>query len=216
MHATSRGDMPEFEPKRGRPSREQAAAISRSIMDAAADVFLAQGFDGATMEAIAAQAQVPKSTLYKRFANKTVLLRAVLNARVAAWSTIAAGRNWMLTDRLEQRLSFYAAAILTWSTSPEVRAFSRLAASAWNQPSEIPERLDAIGYTEMLTLIERDIAEFGSRDGITASHPRRVAEALMALLFGWVETRGTSASQSEATDFAETAVSLLLHGRSAW
>ena len=160
--------------------------------------------------------RIPKSTLYKRFPDKTMLLRAVLKARVSAWSTIASRRNSILTDSLEQRLKVYAALILTWSASPEVRAFTRLAASAWRTAAEIPDRLDVIGYTEMLDLLERDIRAFGPKHGIKAKNPRSVAEALMALFFGWVETRGASIRKSDATAFADVAVTLLLNGKSAW
>jgi AcrR family transcriptional regulator len=207
-----------FTPKRGRPTAEQAAAISKTIMDAATDLFLTEGFEGASTDAIAARAGVPKSTLYKRFPDKKALLRAVLKERVAAWSSVASQRNWMLTDSLEQRLKLYATWMLTWSCTTEVRAFARLAASAWNDPDEIANRHDVIGYTNRVTEIEREIRELGPKEGVVAQDPRRVAVALMAMLAGWLEQKGPSAqpSEAEAVSFAHTAVDLLLNGKAAW
>jgi AcrR family transcriptional regulator len=209
---------PTFTSKRGRPTPEQAAAISKAIMTAATELFLAEGFDGAVMDAIAARAGVPKSTLYKRFPDKKALLTAVLTERVSAWSSVASRRNWMLTDSLEQRLKLYAAWMLTWASSAEVRAFNRLAASAWNGPDEIASRHDVIGYTGRVDDIERDILELGPREGVVAKDPRRVATALTAMLAGWLEQKGPGAevSDAEAVAFAHTAVDLLLNGKTAW
>src|SRR5690349_22072217 len=69
-----------FKAKRGRPTAHQSAAIERVIHEAAAKAFLSIGYERTSMEAVAAEAGVPKSTLYKRFPDKRTLLRAVLSA----------------------------------------------------------------------------------------------------------------------------------------
>jgi AcrR family transcriptional regulator len=187
-------------------------------MAAATELFLADGFDGASMDAIAARAGVPKSTLYKRYPDKRGLLEAVLKERVSAWATVASQRNWMLTDSLEQRLRLYAVWMLTWGASAEVRAFTRLAASAWSGQDEIDSGRDVIGYTGRVDEIEREIRELGPREGIFAKDPRGVATALTAMLAGWLEQKGPAAqpSEVEVAAFANTAVDLLLNGKAAW
>ncbi|HEX7853428.1 MAG TPA: TetR/AcrR family transcriptional regulator [Sphingobium sp.] len=209
---------PAFVPKRGRPTAAQKAAISRTILEAATHIFLAEGFEGASMDAIAARASVPKSTLYKRFADKRALLRAVIEDRVSAWSAVASRKNWMLTEDLAQRLKHYGAWVLLWASSPDVRAFSNLALSAWSSADEVDRRQDVIGFDGMVELIARDMATFGPGVGIRPRDPRKVAVALMALLSGSLNMRSSvePMGEAEAEDIAGTAVDLLMHGSAAW
>jgi len=207
-----------FISKPGRPTADQAAAISRAILGAATDCFLASGFEGTSMEAIAAKSGVPKSTLYKRFPDKKSILRAVLEQRVAAWSVAASQQNRVVSDDIEKRLKQYVVSLVIWGTSSEVRAFSGLAASAWGGVGETLSRLDVIGFSSMVTFLENDIREFGPRSGIAARDPRRVAMALMAMVSGWLAFRTSpeQAAGKEAANFADMAVELLIHGSSAW
>lgn len=48
------------------------------ILDVALEQFISRGADGASMESIAASANVSKRTLYSRFGSKTALLRAAV------------------------------------------------------------------------------------------------------------------------------------------
>ena len=66
--------------RRGRPTRERAHALRSAIIDAALDVFLARGFQAASMEGIARQANVAKITLYRHFESKEQLFVDVARA----------------------------------------------------------------------------------------------------------------------------------------
>ena len=70
-------------PRRGRKTRDESEGLQQSIADAALSVFLEQGFDSASMDAIAALAGVSKRTLYARFESKAELLRASLALHTA-------------------------------------------------------------------------------------------------------------------------------------
>jgi len=54
----------------------------RAILDAATDVFLAEGFAGASMDAIAARAGVSKPTVYKHFVDKQQLLAQIVRETI--------------------------------------------------------------------------------------------------------------------------------------
>lgn len=207
-----------FISKPGRPTASRAAAISETIVQAATTLFLAAGYDGVSMEAVAARAGVPKSTLYKRYADKKALLRAVLEVRRARWSQEASASNWKLTDDLRQRLAHYAKVVLTSAGSSEVRAFAALTVAAWSQPEDAPSRLELIGLTGVIELLEHDIREFGPKQGIHAENARRVAMILMAALAGWLEIRGavTPSDDQDAAEFAESVATLLVRGSAAW
>lgn len=203
-------------PKGGRPTADRAAAISRAILDSATRVFLAEGFDGASMGAIAAAAGVPKTTLYKRYADKKLLLRAVLKDRVSSWEP--ADRHASLGDDLEDRMKGYAAAMLTRAASGEVRAFMGLVASAWSGAEGAASRREVMGATEMLQRLADDIRRYGPTRGIHAANPERVAVTLMATLAGWLTFTGDSPGVSEqsATEFAHSAVDILFRGSASW
>ncbi len=64
--------------------RRQAQALEtrRQILVAARDLFLARGYTGATIEAIAQQAGVATETVFATFANKRTLLARVLDVAV--------------------------------------------------------------------------------------------------------------------------------------
>jgi TetR/AcrR family transcriptional repressor of mexJK operon len=69
-------------PRAGRPKSE---AKAKAIMDAATNIFLSQGFQGTTMEAVAKQAGVSKQTVYSHYVNKEELFKAVISAKVASY-----------------------------------------------------------------------------------------------------------------------------------
>ncbi|ORE98410.1 TetR family transcriptional regulator [Aurantimonas sp. 22II-16-19i] len=71
--------------KGGRPTREEGLRRQRNIMEAATRLFLAKGFDGTSLEAVAEEAGVSKATVYARFTDKRRLFAEVLRERIAHW-----------------------------------------------------------------------------------------------------------------------------------
>lgn len=205
-----------FTPRRGRPTADQAAAISNTIIAAASEAFLAEGYEGASMEAIAARAGVPKSTLYKRYPDKRELLRGVLRERLATWS--GAAGDEVRGDDLEGRLKHYATTMLLRAMSPELRAVIGLVTSAWSGPDDAAARREVIGYDAMLERLAQEIRSFGPRQGIFARNPERVAAALMAMLTGWIQWEAPTHGDvdAEAVSFANAAVETMLRGGEAW
>src|SRR5262247_821857 len=68
----------------GRVSDRHDGAKRRQIMDGAREVFLAQGFDAASMGEIARQAAVSKGTLYVYFDSKEALFEAIVEEECLA------------------------------------------------------------------------------------------------------------------------------------
>lgn len=67
----------------GRPTREEAASLTRQILDEARAVFAKKGIANASMEEIAARQAISKHTLYRRYGNKQALLEAVVERDLA-------------------------------------------------------------------------------------------------------------------------------------
>ena len=213
-------DMPTLRkmPRRGRPSPEQSAAITGTIINTATVLFLTDGFEGTSMEAVAAEVGIPKRTLYKRFADKTELLDAVLKAQVSAWSSVSSQQNATLAIDLPQRLKQYVTTMLVWAGRPEVRKFAKLFATAEGLSDDGKDRFEFYGRAEMVKLIAHEIMEFGPAQGIPAKEPLRVARIFMALLTGWLSLRGNDAplSNAEAAVEAGYLVDVLMQGAIAW
>jgi AcrR family transcriptional regulator len=71
----------------GRPTREEARRLGNAARDAALRLFLDNGYEATSMDAIASQAGTTKATLYARFGSKEAIFRSVLE-----WAT--ARRDW--------------------------------------------------------------------------------------------------------------------------
>lgn len=201
--------------KRGRPSLEQAAQISASIVEAATALFLARGFAETTMDEIAARAGVPKSTIYKRHQDKAALLRFAIMARIEHWSSLSSARRDEMPDDLEARLKCYAAIVLTSPATRELQALARLTEGNWEGAREIAVAVHTASYGRMLDFLAAEILAYAVAGSVTDA--RSVGECLLAQLAGWLTTAPASeCSTAEATAFAHRSVELLFHGRQRW
>lgn len=71
----------------GRPTREAAAELKSQVLAAAQREFLANGFEGVSIEGIAQTAGTSKLTLYRHFTGKKGLFAAVVEKLVARYAT---------------------------------------------------------------------------------------------------------------------------------
>ncbi|HEX7857746.1 MAG TPA: TetR/AcrR family transcriptional regulator [Sphingobium sp.] len=202
--------------RRGRPTPEEAEAISQKIISAAKEIFTEHAFEDASIEAIAARAHVKKNTIYKRFVDKRAILQAVLIEVLQSWEVDE--RPVPTDDVFTVRLKKLATRLLEGAISREVRIWSRLAEHAWPSPDELGQRRDALGYDRAVALLEDEIAKAVAEDGMAVSNPHLVASSLMSILTGWADTRGRSDDppDAEISEFASAAVDLITLGRQSW
>jgi TetR/AcrR family transcriptional regulator, mexJK operon transcriptional repressor len=200
--------------RRGRPTADRVHEINRAILDAATRCFLASGYDGASMDAIATEAQVSKVTLYARY-QKESLFQAVVEDRLTSWTESELERDWMPGTTLESRLRQRVEVLMVIGASKELRAFDRLLAAA---PTKLAHGLRQVRYNHMIDLIEHDITEFTTADGKPARDSRRTASDILALLAGWfrMESMVGPVTERDAIAFGERAVDLFLAARAVW
>lgn len=74
---------PESAPTRGR-GRPRSAAAHQAILDAAIDILAESGIEALTVEGIASRAGVGKTTIYRRWPNKELLLVEAVSNIVTA------------------------------------------------------------------------------------------------------------------------------------
>lgn len=198
--------------RRGRPTLDEVAAISRQILDAANEVFQDRPFGDVSIEAIAERAGVERNTIYKRFPDKRGVLRAVLARQVASWSVETLPS--VPTGDLATRLKAHATQMLRKAMSSEVRTWTDLAEVAWPGLDELGYRREVFGYDRMVKVLRGELEAAKLQEASGISHPQFVATALMSILTGWMDTVGRCEDlpDEEITAFAISAVDLVMHG----
>ncbi|MCJ2177888.1 TetR/AcrR family transcriptional regulator C-terminal domain-containing protein [Novosphingobium album (ex Hu et al. 2023)] len=110
----------------GRPTREQARARQAALLDCALEHFLDKGYEAATIEAIAAEMNMTKRTVYARYPEKAALFRAAVRRgtelRAPAQDVIEATRS----GDLEATLIAIALLRIRLVSTPEGTKLQRL------------------------------------------------------------------------------------------
>lgn len=199
----------------GRPTLEVAARVDERILDAAANVFLEEGFARAKMDQIASRAGITKQTIYARFASKNALFGALASrfsgivfrpqhlrenssqSPRAFLIQFAADVTAVLRNPKSQRLFVVLAA--------EARAFPELASVTWVEgPGRLRTRLR--GFFDEQTALKR----------MRISDPDFAAEQFLGLLVGPIIGRllfgrpSYFESEKHASSYIEEAVDLFL------
>jgi AcrR family transcriptional regulator len=74
-----------------RPGRPRSARVHRAILDAAVALFVEAGFEGMSVEAVAARAGTGKATIYRRWPSKEDLVVDAISQAFAAAPTADSG-----------------------------------------------------------------------------------------------------------------------------
>ena len=123
---TSKGSTQRAAVRFGRPPKGLAGAVEERILGAARKVFLERGFEGASIEEIAAAARSGKPTIYARFPGKEALFTAVVMQSVAA-NTARVETVAPTGATFEERLESVAAAVLQWILAGDSIGLMRVA-----------------------------------------------------------------------------------------
>ncbi len=202
--------------KAGRPSAERVEAIGQAILAAAAEQFLELGYEATPMEAVAMRAGVSKTTLYGRHPTKESLLRAVVASRVAAETSKLDDRHGPAPADFKLRLLRRARDMMASMASAELNGMIRMVENAG--VADLARALHEVGHQRAVAMLAEDIAQSTSQFPTPLRDATRVAEMLMAILYGWYasHSRVRHVSEDEAIAYAEHAVDVLFAGRSAW
>lgn len=115
----------------GRPRRDEAANTSLRILDAAAQLFAAQGFAATSVEQVATACGAGKDTIYRRYASKRELFSAVVErTRQQVLKRLEDEIEALpQQDHALLRLKHVAFWFLQVNLDPELIAFRRIAMS---------------------------------------------------------------------------------------
>jgi len=178
------------------------------VLDAAVDLFLADGFDRTSMDAVAAQAGVSKTTVYAHFGDKVELFHAVTERGGASLDVDLDEVMHASAQDAEERLALIAFRILEATTADQYLAFLRVIVAEAARRPELTRFIQSRGVPHGVELIAETLREDADRYGYTlidaeayaALFIRMAAAALQmdALLFADGD-RGTAFHQQQAT-----------------
>jgi TetR/AcrR family transcriptional regulator, mexJK operon transcriptional repressor len=166
-------------PRRGgRPSRADAERLGETILDVAAELFLAEGYGVTSIEAIARRAGISKRTFYSRFRDKADLFAAVVR-RVVERLRAGSDPDLFDTGTLDTFLPRLARLVLRAALSPQALALHRvILAEATRFPELATVVTEQGGGAETVARIAARLA-----GEIGATHPGQEAAAFAAAQF---------------------------------
>jgi AcrR family transcriptional regulator len=186
-----------------RPGRPRSATAHEAILQAAVVLFIEQGFEGMSVEAVAARAGVGKATIYRRWSSKEAL---VIDAVARVFAEPAAPDTGSVRDDLVQSGRELQVLI---STSPTGEVFPRMAAEV--------AKHSPLGHLYGERVIGPRRAIFGDalRRGIESGELPAAVDIELAIdqLVGVLLLRKLTGRLKQAEgDLAERAVDMLLFG----
>jgi TetR/AcrR family transcriptional repressor of mexJK operon len=142
-----------------------------AVLESARSLFLDQGFDATSVDAIAAGAGVSKATVYSNFADKPALLTALVESVTRESSAILALAVQPLDadGPIEQRLIETATALAGGVLSPEVLGLRRLAISESTRHPEVARIYFERGPAATLRMLTDAFLRLGVADAATAA-----------------------------------------------
>lgn len=198
--------------KAGKPIREGSATKRRAILEAARALFVREGVDRVSMDAVAAAARVSKATVYEYFGDKQRLFRAILADASASLEAIAhrvieehlRSEDIASVAQLEGALT--AAAVEFGATvvgaSEYAAVFALVSQRRWHDP----EAGDDLATQSVEDAFAERIAHFAERGLLDAEDPRRATDHFFALtmLFAYNEQSDPATVDLERVRLAMT------------
>jgi TetR/AcrR family transcriptional repressor of mexJK operon len=184
--------------------REGSAAKRAAILGAARELFLGEGYDRTSMDAVAARAGVSKRTVYDYYGDKDALLLAVFEH--VASSIIAVIRTALENDladvtdlaSLESGLLAFARGIAQSTLgSSDYLALSQLTRS---EAAHLPALRDHWINDAPEDMLAERFAELDTAGLLEAPNPRRAADHFIVLSFSQAYSTNATPARGEVLD----------------
>jgi len=170
------------------PGRPKDLAKRRAILDAAKDLFLRNGYDGSSMDAIAAEAGVSKLTVYSHFTDKETLFSAAIKAKCEEQLPELL---FELPDDvpLESQLVGIARGFLALINSRESVEMHRMMVNLASQGSKLSQLFYEAGPKRVQEEMEVLLHKAARRGLLNLDDPHRAADHFFSLLKGGAHFR---------------------------
>jgi AcrR family transcriptional regulator len=168
----------------GRPTRAEATELEDRLRRAAVDTFLAKGFDGTTMEAVAAAAGITKRTLYAKYPDKRTLFAKVLPWAMSSlrWDDTVADNTDDAGDDLRAALLTIARAAAARVVDPQVVQLSRIAMTEAHRFPEFSEAAHSLTWSPRLRSVVALLERHAGLGNVVVADPELAAEQFLAMV----------------------------------
>lgn len=196
------------------PGRPKDPAKRKAILEAAKELFIRFGYDGSSMEAIAAEAGVSKLTVYSHFTDKETLFVEAVQAKCAERMPELFAEP-PADAPLESLLLTLARGFNQLINSPEAISLSRLMVAQGGQNAHLSQLFFEAGPQRVLDQMERLLEQARQQGKLEMDNPRRAAEHFLMLVQGCVHFRlligcQTPPSEEDAEAHVQEVVALFL------
>ena len=204
----------------GRPTKAAAAERDERLLDIATKMFLEQGFEATSIDALAEAAAIGKATLYARYADKTALFADVLRRRIlevygpmeAEFAVATAG------DDLATTLRKVAERLIDQAIANSSVTLGRILAAQGPRFPELARLAMTEGYGRQLQVVESVLARFAGDPRYLLDDVPVAADLFVALVMGRaarVKIYGLPVDVAEMRRRTGAAVALFVRGVSA-
>jgi TetR/AcrR family transcriptional repressor of mexJK operon len=159
MRRDMRTQAPPQAPHEPQPRKSATHGKRESVLDAAVELFLSEGFDRTSMDAVAARAGVSKTTVYAHFADKVELFRAVTERSGASLDVDLDEVMHSAAQDPQERLALILFKILEATAAPQYLAFLRVMVTEAVRRPELTQVIRSLGVPHGVTLIAATLHE---------------------------------------------------------
>lgn len=164
--------------RRGRPANE---ALRQTIIDAAYELFVEEGFQATTLDKVVQRAKISKLSIYRHFENKEALFSAAIVARCRQFAPLAVLEG---EGSAEDHLMAAGSSLLRTLLSPDVRSVeAMILADKTNQESLSKVHYEA-GPAYVIAQIEALLRRLHAKGLLKVPDPLRSARLFAALFKG--------------------------------
>lgn len=199
----------------GRPTRDQAEQRNGELLDKALDLFLENGFERTTIEAITASVGMAKRTVYARYGDKMTLFKAALERAIADWLVPIDRLREAETGDLEETLQEIGAILVGNILTPEGLRLLRITNAESIRHPEIGQYTVRAGTEDTLTFLTDLFRRRLTDPRPEAREARDAAEAFLHLVVGGPSSTmawGVELDEPEIERMTRYAVHLFLNG----
>ncbi len=169
------------------PGRPKDLEKRAAIVAAASEFLLKQGFDGLTIETVAAQAGVSKMTVYSHFEDKDALFEAAI---LATTDEIARGmlKQGGVTGNLEKDLNAFGRSLLGALLAQPIVSKGHALMGALADKHKVAKRFYSAGPGQTTAALEKILASAQASGELVMDDIRLAAEDLISLWLGDLRT----------------------------
>jgi len=171
----------------------------QAIQGAGTAVFLERGYEAASMDLIAAEANVSKQTIYNHFHSKDELFRAIITDMTTTL-VVPLSMAKAAASTPKQLLQSFARDFLELMLQPSSLALYRLIVAESARFPELGAALFAAGAGRLIRMLA-DYLEWETQRGrLAVEEPERAAELFIGMLTGRLQFRALLGGTESATD----------------